>query len=78
MKTEQIRNEFRQEHTFVCESFYVLGILNHVKTYTTLETKKNVNKMIWQYTTVAENTFSLIAEVKEGILIFQQTVIELR
>lgn len=46
MKTEQIRNEFRQEHTFVCESFYVLGILNHVKTYTTLETKKNVNKMI--------------------------------
>ena len=33
--------------------------------------------MIWQYTTVAENTFSLTAEVKEGILTFKQTVIEL-
>lgn len=32
MRTEQIRNEFGQEHTFVCESFHILGILNHVKT----------------------------------------------
>lgn len=34
--------------------------------------------MIWQYPAVAENTFLLTAEVKGGILAFQQTAIEFR
>lgn len=33
---------------------------------------------MWQYTTVAENTFLLTAEVKDGILTYQQTAIKFR